>query len=408
MKVKSLVTEIHWLVTPGHTQCDIEGRAAPLTRAPAILGLLFGGFIGSWPFLIAAFFYWGMQATPDVDEQDLNFIRVAFVLFSLVCLIPSGYVIHRSLLLLFGKKRIRIDEKHLRLITQLGPLRHTRSALLDQLIGFRIESAEGMGPSMLQGSASLFAIRASGKRVMLLRAFPSDYLQKLVEHLEQQTRRITQQDFSRSPASTTAPSLRTETASLYPYSVELRETPPLGSNLSLRHQSDGVKIDLPNLGLKKTLEGGGGLFMAIFIVGELFILFGLIPALLLGKVEGQPIAGWIIAVVGTLINACLILGVLTAATRQGQILLQHDQLTLMDKNIWGTRINSWKATQIETIEVGVDEPTSDGDTTWTYYLKVSPSMAQPQKWFSNRSKEELEWVVTTLQAAVLEKSISRE
>lgn len=394
------MTESQWLITPGSTQCEFESRALPLTRAPGILGLVFGGFIGSWPFLMAAFFYWTLQEAPDFNKDSLNLIRLAFLIFALVCFVPSAYVIQRSLLLLFGKKLVCIDGQRLRLITRLGPLRQTRSIRLGQLAGFQLEAPKGVGPLMVQGYSSLFAVSTSGKRRTLLRAYPDSDLRNLVEQLEQHILRITQRDVFGSRISTAAPSLRTEKTSLNPYSIEPRNLPPLGSNLSCHRSPNTVTIELPRLGLKKMTEGGGGLFLATFVVGELFILFGLIPALLLGKVEGQPLAGWIIATVFTLLTSGMIILVINGATRRGQIQGGSEGLTLTEWDMWGKHENHWTASELRAIEVGVTEQTSDGETTWTYFLNVSPPPSKDRKWFSNRTKEELEWIATTLQSAV--------
>ncbi len=392
--------ESRWLITPDSTQCEFESRARPLTRAPGILGLMFGGFIGSWPVLIAAFFYWALQEAPDFDKESLNLIRLAFLIFALVCTAPSAYVIHRSLLLLFGTKQICIDEQRLRFITRLGPLRQTRTIRLGQLTGFQLEEPKGVGPLMVQGYSSLFAVTTSGKRRILLRAYPVNELRKLAEQLEQHILRITQRDVFHSRLGTGPPSLRTEKTSLNPYSIEPRNSPPLGSQLACYRQPDSLTIDLPRLGLKKTTEGGGGLFLATFVIGELFILFGLIPALLMGKVEGQPLAGWIIATVFTLLTTGLIILVMNAATRRGQIRGGSEGVTFTEWDMWGKHENHWTASELKAIEVGVTEQTSDGDTTWTYFLDVTPASGKKRQWYSNRSKEELEWVATTLQSAV--------
>ncbi|MEC8799478.1 MAG: hypothetical protein VXX55_01880, partial [Planctomycetota bacterium] len=48
--------------------------------------------------------------------------------------------------------------------------------------------------------------------------------------------------------------------------------------------------------------------------------------------------------------------------------------------------------EIQDINVGVSEGTSDGAPIWTYYANITPNGLQERKWFSNRSKEELEWI----------------
>ena len=52
--------------------------------------------------------------------------------------------------------------------------------------------------------------------------------------------------------------------------------------------------------------------------------------------------------------------------------------------------------EIQDISVGVSKGTSDGAPIWTYYVNITPNGLQERKWFSNRSKEELEWIVTNL------------
>ena len=112
-------------------------------------------------------------------------------------------------------------------------------------------------------------------------------------------------------------------------------------------------LGIPRLGLKKVTEGGGKWFIACFLIGELFVLFGLIPALMMGKVNGQPIAGWGIALVSTLFSIALVVLVANAATRRGQIEWKNPTLVFREWDMWGTHEQAWTRGEIQDISIAL-------------------------------------------------------
>ena len=60
----------------------------------------------------------------------------------------------------------------------------------------------------------------------------------------------------------------------------------------------------------------------------------------------------------------------------------------------------WQRHEIDSVEVGVAEYTSDGSTVYDYYVKVSPVPLKEQHWFSHLTKMEIQWIVDSLQIAL--------
>ncbi|MEC8801966.1 MAG: hypothetical protein VXX55_14460, partial [Planctomycetota bacterium] len=350
-----------------------------------MLGVL--GFAAVWV---------GFDAELRQNMVDAQFIsRLAFGVGATIIPI-SLFVAAQGLLHLFGKRQIRIDKRSVSVVNRLGIIWSTRSVPLNQLAGLQIETPNGIGPSSLQGYSNLLALRLSGKSKILLRTIPDEVAHALAESVGYEISKQGHRPFAEGLTKSQPSSIPTETRSLNPLSLESRSAPPLGSDLRVNMNSKTSSLGIPRLGLKKVTEGGGKWFIACFLIGELFVLFGLIPALMMGKVNGQPIAGWGIALVSTLFSIALVVLVANAATRRGQIEWKNPTLVFREWDMWGTHEQAWTRGEIQDISVGVSEGTSDGAPIWTYHVNITPNGLKERKWFSNRSKEELEWIVTTL------------
>ncbi|MED5576798.1 MAG: hypothetical protein VX757_04760 [Planctomycetota bacterium] len=387
------MTETRWIASPGLSVLEIQDRRPGLAKISGIARLISGTMLGVLGF---AAVWVGFDAGLRQNMVDAQFIsRLAFGVGATIIPI-SLFVAAQGLLHLFGKRQIRIDKRSVSVVNRLGIIWSTRSVPLNQLAGLQIETPNGIGPSSLQGYSNLLALRLSGKSKILLRTIPDEVAHALAESVGYEISKQGHRPFAEGLTKSQPSSIPTETRSLNPLSLESRSAPPLGSDLRVNMNSKTSSLGIPRLGLKKVTEGGGKWFIACFLIGELFVLFGLIPALMMGKVNGQPIAGWGIALVSTLFSSALVALVANAATRRGQIEWKNPTLVFREWDMWGTHEQAWTRGEIQDISVGVSEGTSDGAPIWTYHVNITPNGLKERKWFSNRSKEELEWIVTTL------------
>ena len=387
------MTETRWIASPGLSVLEIQDRRPGLAKISGIARLISGIMLGVLGF---AAVWVGFDAELRQNMVDAQFIsRLAFGVGATIIPI-SLFVAAQGLLHLFGKRQIRIDKRSVSVVNRLGIIWSTRSVPLNQLAGLQIETPNEIGPSSLQGYSNLLALRLSGKSKILLRTIPDEVAHALAESVGYEISKQGHRPFAEGLTKSQPSSIPTETRSLNPLSLESRSAPPLGSDLRVNMNSKTSSLGIPRLGLKKVTEGGGKWFIACFLIGELFVLFGLIPALMMGKVNGQPIAGWGIALVSTLFSIALVVLVANAATRRGQIEWKNPTLVFREWDMLGTHEQAWTRGEIQDISVGVSEGTFDGAPIWTYHVNITPNGLKERKWFSNRSKEELEWIVTTL------------
>lgn len=387
------MTETRWIASPGLSVLEIPDRRPVLAKIPGIAGVILGTTLGLLGF---AAVWVGWDAGFRKNIVDAQFIsRLAFGVGATIIPI-SLLVAAQGLLHLFGKRQIRIDKRTLSVVNRFGVIWSTRSISLSQLAGLQIEDPNGIGPAGLQGYSNLLALRLSGKSKVLLRTIPNEVAHALAESMGHEISKQGHRAFAAGLTKSQPSSIPTETRSLNPLSLESRSAPPLGSDLRVKTSSKTSSLEIPRQGLRKVTEGGGKWFIACFLIGELFVLFGLIPALMMGKVNGPPIAGWGIALVSTLFSTALVVLVANAATRRGQIEWKSPSLIFREWDMWGTHEQAWPRGELQDISVGVSEGTSDGAPIWTYHVNITPNGTQDRKWFSNRSKEELEWIVTTL------------
>ena len=126
----------------------------------------------------------------------------------------------------------------------------------------------------------------------------------------------------------------------------------------------------------------------------MILTFGLVPALIAGKVEGQPSAGWVIVVVFSLVFVGIVVALMNAAIRKGSIRVNDDYVTFSQSGLFGQREERWMVTSTEEVRVAFEETESDEGVSWTHYLQVAPDHHKEKYWFSFREKPELEWMAT--------------
>jgi hypothetical protein len=78
------------------------------------------------------------------------------------------------------------------------------------------------------------------------------------------------------------------------------------------------------------------------------------------------------------------------------ITLDDRYLRISQSSFKGAVAAEWQRREIDLIELGIKEYTSDDGPTWDYYVKVSPEPLGDPLWFSYLSKPEIQWIVESL------------
>ncbi|MDG1510246.1 MAG: hypothetical protein P8R31_01030, partial [Mariniblastus sp.] len=199
-----------------------------------------------------------------------------------------------------------------------------------------------------------------------------------------------------------ASSLGSEVQAVGPTEVLSRTEKPIGSNLVVEDSRHELIIRIPKQGFLKKTSKLAKLVIAGFMLSEVMILVLLVPALITGKVEGDPAAGWVIVVVFTLLNGCVVLYNLSEGVRRGTVRVSQSQLHLEETGLFSTTQRSWQADSIESVNVKIERHETVGQdrsgVSYSYHLEVrSPVDSEEEfQWFDNLEKSELEWMVTTI------------
>ena len=379
--------------------CEIPQLLSPFAKIPAALAAVFSVFLVGVPTLFFSLLYF---FGPKEMVEDPGFAMAPQIFLGFMCLFPlpvAIYILRWASLIAFGKITIRIDQKRLALITKFGPFWSTRKCKLNELGGFRIEFSQMLEANKhLAGRSSLVAVRKDGRSVHLLRAYPDQIVNQIADELPLKIEAIT----GLNPASgrVDASSLGSEVQAVGPTEVLSRLDKPIGSNLVIEDSGYELIIRIPKQGFLKKASKAGKLVMAGFMLAEVFILGLLVPALIAGKVEGDPAAGWVIVVVFTLINICVVLYNLSEGVRRGTLKVSDSQLTLEENGLFSAKQKSWPAGVIESVNVKIERHErvgDDGGVSYTGHLEVRSSVdLEEVEWFDNLDKSELEWMVTSI------------
>lgn len=387
---------IRWIDEQDTLRCKLPRCGSPFVLIPGLLGLAFGLFVGSWPFLISAFFFWASAAADRQQASFLWFVLGAFALFGAVAFPLAAFAWQQSILLLRGQKEIVLDATSLRIITRAGPIWSTRRCRLAQLGGFRVEDPTGDGFQVRGGYSSLVAVFQNGRTLPLLRMYPDEIVCQLAEQLPDKIEQITGRRGSSRASKVRADKLELEVVAPDPMAIRARSAKPIGSNLTVDESGEELLIQVPRLGYRKSTSPAARLWIGGFVTGQIFFTSLLVPALLAGKVQGSPSAGWVIACVSTAISLGIVLNRLAAATRHGTIRVTGASLMFQESTLLGEHVAEWKLKSIEQVRVGVKTYKSDDGVTWSHYLEVQPDFHDPRLWFDNRDKSELEWMATQI------------
>ena len=197
-----------------------------------------------------------------------------------------------------------------------------------------------------------------------------------------------------------ASSLGSEVQAVGPTEVLSRLDKPIGSHLVVEDSGRELIIRIPKPGFLKKTSKAAKLVIAGFMLAEVLILGILVPALIAGKVNGDPAAGWVIVVVFTLLNLCIVLYNLSEGVRRGTLRVSERQLNLEEAGLFSRKQQSWEADAIKSVKVKIERHErvgQDGGVSYSSHLEVVPSGGEEEvEWFDNLEKSELEWMVTSI------------
>lgn len=340
---------------------------------------------------MTAFFYFAMSDSETEDGKLLTSVLAASLFFGVFCFPISGFAFLKGLLILRGRMEMVLDTKRLRVMRRFGPCCSTRRCKLSQLGGFRIQEIKSERIRFGVGCSNLFVVRKNGGEFPLLRMYPDEIIHQLAKDLPEKIERLTGRASLVGTDGILAGNLKAERTSIDPLKTQDSTTKPIGSNLEREERGDGYVVRLPRLSKLTSVEGRWGL--AGLFAAQLLLTFGLVPALIAGKVKGQPSAGWGIFFVFTTISIFIFLCVISAANRNGSVRINDGRLTFQASGRFGKHFAKWKLESIEAVRVAVEQDTEKPFHS-THFVEVRPDSNKPRKGLDNRDKSELEWNIT--------------
>jgi hypothetical protein len=355
-------------------------------------------FVGSWPFLTTAFFYFGLGQAAWEKDGAIWLLLFPFLGFGWISFPVAAFAFYRSFLLLRGRTEIVLDAKNLRVVRKAGPLRSTRRCKLSQLGGFRREDPAGERYGLTGGRSTLVAVMKNGRTFRLLRMVPDGMNEQLIGELSARIERLTGRADLTGTDRILAEDLDAEVVSEDPMAIGPRKGKPIGSNLAVEQRDKELTIQVPPFGFRGSGSSAVRVgFMAVFAI-QFVLTVTLVPALIFGKVQGgPPAAGWVVYAVFTAISIGLAMLLVDMSTRKGSIRVAYGELSLSEHNLFRNHHAVWSLNSIEEVRVGVEEhKDSDGDVSWTHFVEVKPGHGKSRHWFDHREKEELEWIVTCI------------
>lgn len=388
-----------WIQNSGSVTCEIPQLLSPFAKIPAALAAVFSVFLVGMPTLFFLLLY---LLGPKEMIEDPGFAMAPLIFLGFMCFFPlpvAIFILRWASLIAFGKTEIRIDHERLALVTKAGPFWKTCKCKLNELGGFRIEFSQMLEANKhLSERSSLVAVRKDGRALHLLRAYPDQIVNQLADQLPLKIEEITglKPESERVGAS----SLGSEVQAVGPTEVLSRLDKPIGSHLVVEDSGRELIIRIPKPGFLKKTSKAAKLVIAGFMLAEVLILGILVPALIAGKVNGDPAAGWVIVVVFTLLNLCIVLYNLSEGVRRGTLRVSERQLNLEEAGLFSRKQQSWEADAIKSVKVKIERHErvgQDGGVSYSGHLEVFPSGSEEEvEWFDNLEKSELEWMVTSI------------
>ncbi len=389
-----------WIQNSGSATCEIPQLLSPFAKIPAALAAAFAVFLVGMPTMFFLLLYF---LGPKEMIEDPGFAMAPLIFLGAMCFFPlpvAIFILRWASLIAFGKTKILIDQERLALVTKAGPFWKTCKCKLNELGGFRIEFSQMLEANKhLAERSSLVAVRKDGRALHLLRAYPDQIVNQLADELPLKIEEIT----GLKPVSerVVASKLGSEVHAVGPTEVLSRTEKPIGSSLVVEDTGHELIIRIPKPGFLNKTSKAAKLVLAGFVLAEVLILGILVPALIAGKVNGDPAAGWVIVVVFTLLNGCIVLYNLSEGVRRGTLRVTESQLTLEEAGLFSSNQQTWQVDTIDSVKVKIDRHErvgEDGGVSYSCHLAVRSRMdiEEEVEWFDNLEKSELEWMVTSI------------
>ena len=189
-----------------------------------------------------------------------------------------------------------------------------------------------------------------------------------------------------------------------PFATSSRPDKPSDSNIVCEETEHHLNLEIAPLGFWKSTPGRlFRLWFLGFMSVQALVMLGIVPALLNGKVQGNPAMGWLTVGAFTAFSTAILLYRWNKAIQSGTVSISKGSLRFFERDLFGRHESLWHLNKIAEVQVSLEtEKNAEGTLNWRHYLKVqlntsSPPLGKPPRtWFCNRSKEELEWIATKI------------
>lgn len=384
--------QLTWIDIQDSSRCKIPRYVSIPAKSAGYLGLVFASFLGSAPFVMAAFFFL-VTSSDDWQRPEIRDGILTIASFFAIFTFPlAAFALQKSLLCLLGQSEFIVSRETLRVVTTVGPFWSTRRVQLSRLGGFRLEDPRGDQLQIAEGLLNLVAVREDGRAVYLLRMYSEPIVVQLAAELPRKIEAVTAGGMNRIRVQ----ELQAEVVAPDPLEIGGRSSKPIGSDLSIETRDSEMTIRVPTLGYRRSTSAFARVFFPAWMMFQVLLTVFFVPALLAGKVTGSVAGGWFVAVSFTAVSVAMIVYRYNKAIRCGSIHLAHDGLVFRERDVLGEHFAKWYVESIAGVEVGVEQYKSDESIGWEHFIRVQPDHNKPRHWFSNRTKAELEWIATTV------------
>lgn len=392
-KKMDVSSEVVWVDGEGASQCNVPMLYFSFARIPAFIGLGLACFLA----FVACGTVGVLYLILPEETPVMPILLVVGGAFSVLFLPIIAFIVWKSLLILYGSKQIVIDGRSLRVITRFGPIWSTVKCQLSKLGGFRIEDPQGQRYQINLEYSNLWAVQHGGRAVPLLRMFANEIVGQLVEELPHKIEQVTGESHNLGSQAIQADDLTAELSAADPFRIQDRNAKPIGSEISVEAEGQGLLIKIPARGFRKSTSRTSAFVCLGFLFCELFVLAVLVPALLAGRVEGQPAAGWFMVGIFTVVVIGMLLYRVNAAIQSGTIRIRRDLLSFREYGLFGKQYEEWEREAIQSVRVEVEEYRTSESISFDHFISVKPASDSERQWFSHLGKDELEWMAASIQ-----------
>jgi hypothetical protein len=338
------------------------------------------------------------------DVFEVAGFAVAFFgsfLFPMAAILVIAAVIHR-----WSRIELTASADRLVLRSWLGPFFRTRQVRLAGMKGLRVQigrlqiaTMRGSAPfdpkSILCDVGTLYADFEKSPQQMICSGYDADWLLNLANEL---TRAIEANQSSLWPVTVTHED---------PRIISERAEQPSTSDARVSSTADRVVIEHPARGWRRA-------WPAWFVVGYLFATGMLIVwtiALLNGQLliresrdDGElfPFPVWLGLLVAApcyAVAICVAGAWIGAARNSARWEITPHQLCLWQRTLWGESVAIWSRAELRSIRA-ISQLVGEFEYNRYNCLQITSTMQPLREFFRERDKSEIEWLATTLSAAM--------